>query len=511
MVGTYFQINDWVLSVDENKLYRQDREVSAEPRLINLLRFLAEHAGEVFCREALITHVWDGAIVTDQVVTQSIFELRKLLRDGRKENLSYVVTVPKRGYKLVADVQLLDSAPLPVNLPSEQSRPDDDDNDMAFPAAPLTRAVFSLSARTVRSARAPSLSRWRQTALNVLWVSVLIVAMGLFTYNQSGVRITQAIDTHLIEFRFQEQLHHTTLSHELADGFSQKLMSDIAQVSTYRVMLHKAVFNSGILPGKTVTVRVKDDSGVQLLDIEYKNNSSENVLFSRQYPLVSQRLQAVMQQASLDLMQALTIAHPYHKAARLMADMPKNTTALQRFVQANHYLNVSEATEFARGVELLEQTLDAEPGNAYVEAELLVAYYVQHALEPERTLNHERIAILSRQLTQAVATEPLPTQPRVYEALALHEVMSGQLSQANRDLNRALAQRDSVLAYVIQGKLAELNGELDKAGESYSEAFYIDTSMETYLLCQNLMFSSDLKAIDYAMYRSVHPAVVRVI
>ncbi|MGU3842475.1 winged helix-turn-helix domain-containing protein, partial [Vibrio diabolicus] len=103
MVGVYFQINDWVLSVDENKLYRQDREVTVEPRLINLLHFLAEHANEVFNREELIQYVWAGAIVTDQVVTQSIFELRKLLRDGREENTSYVITVPKRGYKLVAN------------------------------------------------------------------------------------------------------------------------------------------------------------------------------------------------------------------------------------------------------------------------------------------------------------------------------------------------------------------------------------------------------------------------
>lgn len=57
MVGVYFQINDWVLSVDENKLYRQDREVTVEPRLINLLHFLAEHANEVFNREELIQYV----------------------------------------------------------------------------------------------------------------------------------------------------------------------------------------------------------------------------------------------------------------------------------------------------------------------------------------------------------------------------------------------------------------------------------------------------------------------
>ncbi len=109
MVGMYFQINDWILSVDENKLYRQDREVAVEPRLINLLYFLARNSREVFCREELIEHVWNGAIVTGQVVIQSIFELRKLLRDGREENINYLTTVPKRGYKLMANVSEITS------------------------------------------------------------------------------------------------------------------------------------------------------------------------------------------------------------------------------------------------------------------------------------------------------------------------------------------------------------------------------------------------------------------
>lgn len=156
MVGVYFQINDWVLSVDENKLYRQDREVTVEPRLINLLHFLAEHANEVFNREELIQYVWAGAIVTDQVVTQSIFELRKLLRDGREENTSYVITVPKRGYKLVANVTPMtheefvasrqseeeESAPL-VEEPEEETLPIAP--AVTFPAGPLTRAVCEMS------------------------------------------------------------------------------------------------------------------------------------------------------------------------------------------------------------------------------------------------------------------------------------------------------------------------------------------------------------------------------
>lgn len=44
---------------------------------------------------------------------------------------------------------------------------------------------------------------------------------GLFTVQQSQVRITQVVDTHLIEFKFQDGFHAQALTHELADGIAQ--------------------------------------------------------------------------------------------------------------------------------------------------------------------------------------------------------------------------------------------------------------------------------------------------
>ncbi|ENP8304577.1 lysine decarboxylation/transport transcriptional activator CadC [Vibrio alginolyticus] len=454
MVGVYFQINDWVLSVDENKLYRQDREVTVEPRLINLLHFLAEHANEVFNREELIQYVWAGAIVTDQVVTQSIFELRKLLRDGREENTNYVITVPKRGYKLVANVVTMTHEEFVTSRQNEEIPP---------------------------------------------------------SVEESEVRITQAIDTHLIEFKFQDNFTNEGLSYDLADGFAQKLMSDIAQVSDYRVMLKKASFTSGIVPGKSVVVRVRENDGGSFLEVEYRNNSSEKVLFSRQYALTSSHLKTVLQQASLDLMQVLKVSDAKLKSTMLVAGMPMNPDALELFVQANHYLNVSDTKQFRQGIDLMENILEIEPDNAYVQAELLIAYHVQKALDFSQELKKGRMQQLSEALETNVKMMVGPIQPRIYEALALHETIIGDMALAKRHLGQALRLRDSVLSYVIRGKHAELDGDLDLASESYSEAFYIDTSVETYLLCENLVFPSNMKAIDYAMYRAVHPSVVRML
>lgn len=524
MVGVYFQINDWVLSVDENKLYRQDREVCVEPRLINLLHFLAQHAGEVFCREELIQYVWDGAIVTDQVVTQSIFELRKLLRDGREENLNYVVTVPKRGYKLVADVERLPAEAFHhrrvqepvaelVTPPEIEMQAVAAGSDITFPAGPLTRAVCQLSKDNQKKKRETTgqLNRWWLGLINLIWISILIIATGLFTYKQSEVKITQVIDTHLIEFKFQDDLHQDRLSDELADGIAQKLMSDITQVSNYRVMLHKTAFTSGIIPGKSVIVRVQNDGDSHFLEVEYRNNSSESVLFSRQYALTRSHLTSVMRQASVDLMHVLKVDNIEHKADVLNSGLPTDSKALELFVLANHYLNVSDVDQFRHGIELMEQIATIEPDNLYVQAELLIAYHVQHALDANQPLPQQRINTLSSELDAGSYRLAGNIQPRIFEALALHETVNGNQVAAKQYLQRALKRRDSVLSYVLKGKHNELAGDIDGASEAYSEAFYIDTSIETYMLCENLVFPSNLKAIDYAMYRSVHPSVVRVI
>ncbi|XPE67397.1 winged helix-turn-helix domain-containing protein [Shigella flexneri] len=46
-------------------------------------------------------NVWKRSIVTNHVVTQSISELRKSLKDNDEDSPVYIATVPKRGYKLM--------------------------------------------------------------------------------------------------------------------------------------------------------------------------------------------------------------------------------------------------------------------------------------------------------------------------------------------------------------------------------------------------------------------------
>lgn len=69
-----------------------------------VLMLLAEHAGQVVSRDALLHSVWAGTMPTDDVVTQAVTLLRKALGDDR-DAPAYVETIPKAGYRLLADVE----------------------------------------------------------------------------------------------------------------------------------------------------------------------------------------------------------------------------------------------------------------------------------------------------------------------------------------------------------------------------------------------------------------------
>lgn len=542
MVGICFQINDWTLVVEENKLYRQDREVSVEPRLVNLLQFLAQHSGEVFCRDELIKHVWDGAFVTDQVVTQSIFELRKILRDGRLDNARYLVTVPKRGYKLVAETQIVNfentefwkpcdhsatTKPLVSNnieLQNIDSELTDDkepsiEPDLSFPSGPLTRAMTTISKDVENEKKKQGTSfnsfhRWKLLAFDAFLVCILIAVIMSATYQQTSTHITKAIDIDLIEFTFHESRNQKDETEFLADGISQKLMADLASIGDYRVQIDKTAFTTGILPGKVVAVRVEEQQNKTYLDIEYRSNTSNKVLFSRQYRMTTSNLEQVLRQSSLDLMKALGVQVSTEQMDDLMVGLPKEPGLLEMLIQANHYINQPDPRLFEQGIRLLEKISAAEPNNGYISAELYIAYNAFSALNPALELNDNTIKIdnLSQNLTEKYGLETDVRLPaRIYEALAMNAIKQDNKEAAQHYLNLAFKRRESAFSYILEGKLEELNGNLDLAGDAYSRAFFMDTSLETYMLSENLAFYSDLETVAYFMYKAIKPSNIRLI
>lgn len=98
-----FQIQEWVVSPKLNSLRCNGRMVRIEPKVMQVLVCLAR-SSDVVSKEKLMQTVWADTFVTDDVLTRSISELRKVFDDD-KRNPRFIQTIPKGGYRLMVPVQ----------------------------------------------------------------------------------------------------------------------------------------------------------------------------------------------------------------------------------------------------------------------------------------------------------------------------------------------------------------------------------------------------------------------
>jgi transcriptional activator of cad operon len=101
--GTSLRIGAWRVNPASGQISRQGETVRVEARTMRLLLCLADRAGEVVSIDDLLEQVWTGVIVTPDSVYQAITSLRRLLGDDPKQP-TYIATVPRLGYRMVAPV-----------------------------------------------------------------------------------------------------------------------------------------------------------------------------------------------------------------------------------------------------------------------------------------------------------------------------------------------------------------------------------------------------------------------
>lgn len=106
------RVGDWSVNRLTGELARDGACLRLEERTLRLLTFMADHAGQVLSADELLTHAWPGVVVSPDSLYQAITLLRRQLGDDAR-NPTYIATVPRRGYRLVAQVaHIAHDAPL---------------------------------------------------------------------------------------------------------------------------------------------------------------------------------------------------------------------------------------------------------------------------------------------------------------------------------------------------------------------------------------------------------------
>ena len=117
-----FQVGDWSIDPGLDEISRGAEVVKLEPRMMRLLCRLYESHGQVVSYQELLDSVWAGVVVGPASVYQGVSALRKILGDtGRTP--TYIATVSRKGYRLIAAVELPPPATTPGIAPPAATAP----------------------------------------------------------------------------------------------------------------------------------------------------------------------------------------------------------------------------------------------------------------------------------------------------------------------------------------------------------------------------------------------------
>lgn len=424
------RVGEWLLDPATNEISRGSERVHLEPKTVDLLVALARRAGAVASREELLSQVWSGVVVGDDVLTQAVIKLRKALGDGEP---GYIQTIPKRGYRLTAAVSWLDRAP------------------GAAPGNSRRRAYWIAGACVL--AAAVVLGLWRHLAGT---------GSPLAMISADAIRAAQ-IDASpkIIVYSFKEIAGDARQS-LLARGFTSRLITDLGRFPDLRVIA---------LPAQSVQAPAQGESGrgsyvvagdVQSsadkirLYVRLVDAASGESLWSEQYDRPYSDLLALQDELTQRVLEKLRIKVSDAELRRRAQPYTRNLQAYEYFLRAQAALNVrsKSGNEAARGFYL--KAVELDPSFARAHAGLALTY----AADRRNNWTADAKAALARATELAnTALQLDPDSPEVLFAVAFVNMERGALSDATGYLRTALRLNPSYAdAYALMAGIQTYDG-----------------------------------------------------
>jgi len=216
------------VSLQSGEVRKAGMRIKVQQQPMKLLQILLERPGEVITREELRSRVGTDESFGDfdQAVNIAIGKLRSALGDSA-ENPRFIETLPKRGYRFIADVSLVDADTHP-------KRPESATADLAGQERKAGSSDKPQSGGlAVARKRRPST---RLIVASTLVLSLLIIFVVLF---RSRGRAPTSIRS--LAVLPLDNLSGDASQNYFADGMTDELITDLAQISALRVISRTSV------------------------------------------------------------------------------------------------------------------------------------------------------------------------------------------------------------------------------------------------------------------------------
>jgi TolB-like protein/DNA-binding winged helix-turn-helix (wHTH) protein len=364
------------VSFQSGEVRRAGVKIRVQQQPLKVLQILLERPGELVTREQLRTRL--GAQETfgdfDQAVNIAIGKLRNALGDS-SESPRYIETLPKRGYRFIADVTVIDADTEADQLesvagifrtqepPPNSSRSPQPDNPLPTPAFPNRSATDALKHR-LRTADGTAVAF--VLALCVLIVAAYLVLSGLG--RSPHIRSLAVLPL--------DNLSGDAGQDYFADGMTDELITDLAQIRALRVvsrtsvMMYKGTRKSlpqiarelnvdAVVEGSVLRSGDQVRITAQLIQVP-----ADKHLWANSYQGNLRDTLAVQNQVARAIAEQIRIEVTPQEKAVLQKEKPIDPAAHEAYLKGRYFWNQRTAAGFKNAIDFFNQAVARDPGYA---------------------------------------------------------------------------------------------------------------------------------------------------
>ena len=432
-------IGDWFVDPATNELRRGSERVRIEPKAMEVLMLLAERPGRVVGRDELFAGVWPGVVVGDEALTQSVIKLRRALGDNPRA-ASYIETISKRGYRLIAAVRQDEGAGTP------------------------DRIEFAVPQRHPAQAR----RRIRPFAIAGGVLFALLVSAVLF-FRSAPQWPFGADPSDLEDARQQSTLAVTVLpfvplgaggeQSYLAQGISNGLRTELSRLPGLRLIRASSTPNAESTPGARYLISgsVQRESDTLRIGIHLTDMAANQELWSERFERPFGDLFALQDEMTRKLAEMLPAKLTEAARRQLAKRYTRSLEAYDFFLRGQALFLVRQADDNEEARVAYRKALALDPNFARAYAGLAMTYAMDYRLRPSAG----SAPALARAFELAETARVIdPEVPEAYWALGFVHAQSRRHQQAIESLQKAIKlNRSFADAYALMGGVYTYVGE----------------------------------------------------
>jgi TolB-like protein/DNA-binding winged helix-turn-helix (wHTH) protein len=492
MAGTdkgIYRFGQFKVDLASGTLTRQGDRVKLQDQPFRILALLLGRASEIVTREELRQALWaeDTYVEFDGSLNAALKRVRHALRDS-PDNPIFIETVPRRGYRFIAPVDY--SAPAAVTESSQANVAVA--NPASEPALIAAPALAPVAGKRPRGAIAGAI------AALVLLAAVLALAFNLGGIRQRWIKpgSPQIHPIGSLAVLPLENLSSDPGQQYFADGITDELITDLAQISNLKVIsrtstiqyrgtkksipeIGKALRADALIEGT-----VERDANRVRIRVQLIDSASDRHLWARSYDRELRDVLLLQSEAARDIAQEIRgQVAPAQSAAVPTAPSSVNPEAYEAYLKGRYFLNKRSSEGMKTAAGYFEQAIALDPRFALAYAGLADCY----SLLGSDTLP----ASVASAKARTAALKALELDPSIAEghtALAVvHFYYDWNWSDSERELQRAIqlnpnyatAHHWSSIYLSAMGRFPEAIQEAERAHELDPLSLSITLSLAT--------------------------------